>query len=175
MYENDFCEYVVEKKKEGGYLGKIIAVTVLLLALIIISITVLVPKFGIVGMLAFIAAAVLAWYLYRYLNIECEYSQSGAFIDFAYVYSKQYRKDKLSLDIKKSVCKVAPFEEGFASFNVASVLDMRSSSKSASAYMIIYEIDDKKHAVLFDATKRLVDNLFHQIPSLVVRTDNLPE
>ncbi len=175
MYENDFCEYAVVKKKEGAYLAKI-AATLLFAALAAFAIfAVLIPRFGAVGLLAAVAVGALLWYLSRFMYIECEYSQSGAFIDFSFVYSKQYRRDKLSVDLKKCARKVAPFSGKFDGFNVKYVLDMRSSAAAQNSYMLVFEDESGSHAVLFDATKRLVDNLYHQIPSMVVRSNDLPE
>lgn len=175
MYENDFCEYAVEKKKEGSYLAKIVLAALLAVVLAFVIFAVLVPRFGFVGLLAAVVAVGIFWYLSRFMYIECEYSQSGAYMDFSYVYSKQYRKDKLSVDLKKCAKKVAPYNGNFDGCNVKEVLDMRSSSKAPNSYMLIFEDKNGQHAVLFDATKRLVNNLYHQIPSAVVVSNDLPE
>ncbi len=175
MYENDFCEYAVEKKKEGSYLTKIILAVVFAIVSAFVIFTVLIPRYGFVGFIAAVLVIALFWYLSRFMYIECEYSQSGAFMDFAYVYSKQYRKDKLSVDLKKCAKKIAPYTGNFDGFNVRDVLDMRSSTKAENSYMLIFEDKDGSHAVLFDATKRLVNNLYHQIPSAVTVSKELPE
>lgn len=175
MYENDFCEYAVEKKKEGSYLAKIVLAAVLAVISAFVVLTVLIPRYGVVGLFAAAVAIGIFWYLSRFMYIECEYSQSGAFMDFSYVYSKQYRKDKLSVDLKKCAKKIAPYEGKFDGFNIKDVLDMRSSAKAANSYMLVFEDKDGTHAVLFDATKRLVNNLYHQIPSAVTISKELPE
>ncbi|MBQ6893133.1 MAG: hypothetical protein IJN48_02915, partial [Clostridia bacterium] len=119
--------------------------------------------------------AALVWYLSRYLSIEYEYSLSGEYMDFAAIYSKQYRKEKLSVELKKSARKVMPYDGKIEGFNVSSVLDLRSSKNAENSYVLVYDAGDSEKAVLFDATKKIVENMFHQIPSLVVRADGLPE
>ncbi|MBR5539514.1 MAG: hypothetical protein IKU61_06410, partial [Clostridia bacterium] len=97
MYEYDFCEYAVEKKKEGSYLAKIIAISIVLVALLIVIFAVAIPLLGIsVGLIAAVLFGVLVWYLSRYTAIEYEYTQTSSSVDFAAVYSKQYRKEKLT-------------------------------------------------------------------------------
>ena len=59
MYENDFCEYAVVKKKEGAYIAKIILCAALALAVSAVSIALLLFK-GVIGFipLALVCAAV---------------------------------------------------------------------------------------------------------------------
>ena len=174
MYEYDFCEYAVEKKKEGAYIAKIIAVAIALAALIVIIFTVAVPLLGMsIGLVAVVLCGVLAWYLSRYTAIEYEYTQTASSIDFAAVYSKQYRKEKLTVDVKKGAQKIAPYNEN--ELKVSRVYDFRSSSDVKNGYMIIFDDEGTKCAVLFDATKRMINNLRHQVPSIVTLSDNLPE
>lgn len=175
MYENDFCEYVVVKEKEGAYLAKMAVCVVLALVIAAAAFLFLVPTLGVVGFLVIIADAALVWYLSRFASIEYEYSLTGEYMDFAAVYSKQYRKEKLSVELKKSARKVMPYDSEISGFSVSKVLDMRSSSKSQNAYVLVYEDESGEKAVLFDATKKMIDNIFHQIPSLTVRRDGLPE
>ena len=174
MYEYDFCEYAVEKKKSGAYLAKIIVFSAVLLSLFALAFTVIVPLLGMsVGLVAFVLCGVLAWYLSRYLTIEYEYTQTASVIDFAAVYSKQYRKEKLSVDIKKSASKIAPLNE--KEIAGLKIYDFRSSGDAENAYMLIFDDGGTKSAALFDATKRLVTNLRHAFPSAVTVADNLPE
>ncbi len=176
MFESDFCEYAVTKKIEGAYFFKICAAAVASLIFAVVFFTTILPKSGFtLGMLIFAAACVILWYLSRYTQIEHEYSISGGYMDFASVYVKQYRKEKLSVDLKKSARRIAPYSGSFDGFNVKEVLDMRSSTSATNAYYLVYEADKSQKAVLFDATKRSVDMLFHQIPSAVVRSNDLPE
>ncbi len=174
MYEHDFCEYAVEKKKSGSYLAKIVIFSLACLVLFVLTLTVLVPLLGMsVGLIALVLCGILVWYLSRYLTIEYEYTQTASVIDFAAVYSKQYRKEKLSVDIKKSASKVAPINN--AELSGLKVYDFRSSDGSENGYMLIFDDDGTKSAALFDATKRLVTNLRHASPSIVTVSDTLPE
>ena len=175
MYENDFCEYAVVRKKEGAYLAKIIAAAAFAIVFALVSFVFVVPASSALGLVLIFADGALVWFLSRYLSIEYEYSLSGEYMDFAAIYSKQYRKEKLSVELKKSALKAMPYDGRIEGFNVASVLDLRSSSSSQTAYVLVYETDDVERAVLFDANRRIVENMFRQIPSLVVRSNSLPE
>ena len=177
MYEHDFCEYAVEKKKEGSYLGKtvlVIALAAVALAVIALTLLPLSPAYGLLGIAV---VAVILWYLSRYTSIEYEYSQTGATLDFAAVYSKQYRREILSIDLKKSARRIAPYTDGnFGDgFRPKKVTDLRSAKQTPNAYAVVYEDENGQNAVLFDANKRIVENIWHQVPSVTVRSDTLPE
>lgn len=175
MYENDFCEYAVVKKKEGAYLAKIIAVAVFAVLAALVSFLIVIPISGAAGFLIIALVAALLWFLSRYLNIEYEYSLSGEYMDFAAIYSKQYRKEKLSVELKKSARKVMPYSGKIEGFNSESVLDFRSSKSAPASYVLVYDDSGVTKAVLFDANRRIVENMFRRIPSLVVRSGELPE
>lgn len=176
MFENDFCEYAVTKKTEGAYLAKICTVVVLSLVFVLAFFFVILPKIGFtLGIVIFAAVCALLWYLSRYTQIEYEYSVSGGYMDFAAVYVKQYRKEKLSIDLKKAARRAAPYKGSFDGLSVQGVLDMRSSASAPNSYYLVYEDDKVQKAVLFDATKKSINALFHQIPSMVTRSDELPE
>ncbi|MBQ4556309.1 MAG: hypothetical protein IJA60_01510 [Clostridia bacterium] len=176
MFESDFCEHSVTKKKEGSYLFKIGAIVVLSLVFVLAFFFVVLPMVGFtVGILVFAGVCALLWYLSRYTQIEYEYSISGGYMDFASVYVNQYRKEKVSVDLKKDARKIAPFNGNFDGLSVNHVLDMRSSASTRASYYIVYEDDKVQKAVLFEATKKSVNTLFHQVPSIVTRSNELPE
>lgn len=177
MYEHDFCEYAVEKKKEGAYLAKII-LSVLLATVAVIAVFLWVMPYEVsFGLIALVAVGALLWYLSRYTFIEYEYSQTGAILDFAAVYSKQYRRELLSVDLKKSARLIAPYKNGRieGGFHPTRITDLRSSKDTPNAYVAVYETEGGVHAVLFDATKRIVGNIRYQVPSVTVLSDDLPE
>ena len=175
MYENDFCEYAVIKKKEGAYAAKIILCVVFALVTAAVSLALWLFK-GVIGLIPPVLVGALVWYLSRFLTIEYEYSLSGEYMDFAAIYSKQYRKEIVSVELKKSARRVMPYNNGkIDGFNVEKVYDLRSSKNAANAYILIYDEGDGEKAVLFDATKKIVENMFRQIPSLVVRDNGLLE
>ena len=178
MYEHDFCEYAVEKKKEGRYLGMLCLSVLLAIVFVVLFFWMILPAAGFTfGLLIFAAVCLALWYLSRFTFIEYEYTQTGSLLDFAAVYSKQYRREKLSVDLKKSGRRVAPYKGGKieGGFSVSSTLDLRSSASAENAYVLVYEEDKTQKAVLFDATKRLVQNIYHQVPSITVLSDTLPE
>ena len=96
-------------------------------------------------------------------------------MDFAAIYSKQYRKELLSVELKKSARRVMPYNGKIEGFNVAKLYDFRSSASVEHAYVLVFEENECEKAVVFDATKKLVENMFRQVPSLVVRSNGLPE
>lgn len=178
MYEHDFCEYAVEKKKEGAYLGKICLTVILAAAIALCVIWFVIPLAGAMwGMVGFALLCLGVWYLSRFSQIEYEYTQTASSLDFASVYSKQYRKEKLSVDLKKDARLVAPYKNGRVEggFSIVSTMDLRSSASAENAYVLVYQDDTVQRAVLFDATKRLIENIRHQVPQVTVLSDNLPE
>ena len=178
MYEHDFCEYAVEKRKEGAYLLKICTAVILAAVIALAIIWFVIPFAGATWvMLGFALLCVGVWYLSRFTAIEYEYTQTGAALDFAAVYSKQYRKEKLSVDLKKDARRIAPYKNGQieGGFSISSVTDLRSSASAENAYVLVYQEDKVQKAVLFDATKKLIENIRHQVPSITVLSDNLPE
>lgn len=177
MYEHDFCEYAVEKKKEGAYLWKIILATLLATVAVLAVFVLLMPYDVSFGLIALALIGALVWYLSRYTFIEYEYSQTGAVLDFAAVYSKQYRRELFSVDLKKSARLVAPYKNGRieGGFNPTKITDLRSAKDSANAYVVVYETEGGVRAVLFDANKRIVSNIRYQVPSVTVLSDGLPE
>ena len=128
------------------------------------------------GLLGFALLCLALWYLSRFSLIEYEYTQTGAILDFAAVYSKQYRKEKLSVDLKKNARLVAPCtSERLQSFSIRSTLDLRSSASAKNAYVLVYQDDNEQRAVLFDATARIIANIRHQVPSVTEISYDLPE
>lgn len=177
MYEHDFCEYAVEKKKEGRYRLMLCLSIVLAIVFVVVFFWKILPAAGFTfGLLIFAAVCLALWYLSRFTFIEYEYTQTGSTLDFAAVYSKQYRREKLSVDLKKSARRVAPYTDGrIDGFSVTSVMDLRSSASAENAYVLVYEENKTQKAVLFDATARLIRNIYHQVPSITVVSDTLPE
>ncbi len=175
MYENDFCEYAVVKKKEGAYLAKIIICAVFAVLAVAVAFVFVIPLAGVVGFVVIALVAALVWYLSRFLLIEYEYSLAGEYMDFAAVYSKQYRKELLSVELKKAAVKAMPYDGEAKGYNIASIKDFRSSKDVKNAYILIYEDGEVQKAVIFDATKKIIENMFRQTPSLVVRSNDLPE
>lgn len=177
MYEHDFCEYAVTRKKEGKYLAAICG-TVIALVLFCVGYALYgMPRFGsTVNLVVFASLCVGVWYLSRFTYTEYEYTQTCAVFDGAAVYSRQYRKEKVSVDLKTAT-SIAPYKgryEGGA--HPQSVVDLRSCDSSPNAYAIVYS-DDKGvcRAVLFDANKTVIENIYHYCPSVTVRADGLPE
>ena len=92
MYEHDFCEYAVEKKKEGRYRLRLGLSVVLAIVFVIAFFWVILPAAGFAfGLLIFAAVCLALWYFSRFTYIEYEYTQTGGTLDFAAVYSKHYR------------------------------------------------------------------------------------
>ena len=70
MYEHDFCEYAVEKKKEGGTLALICLAVVLALVFAVAFFWFILPLAGFAwGLLIFAAVCFALWYLSRFTFI----------------------------------------------------------------------------------------------------------
>ena len=176
MSDFDFCEYAVEKKKEGSYRTWLCAAAILSLVFAVCFFLFILPAVGFTaGILIFGIVCAVLWYFSRYTYIEYEYSVSGEFFSFASIYAKQYRKEIVAIDLKKSARKIAPYSGDFDGLKVASVTDMRSSAKASNSYYVVYTEDKEQKAILFDATKKTVNSLFRQVPSAVTRSNELPE
>ena len=177
MYEHDFCEYAVRKQTEGKYLAAVCLTSVAAVLFAVLYLLFGVPRFDItINLLILAAFGVGVWYLSRFTYIEYEYSQTCTVFDAAAVYSRQYRREKASIDLKTAT-SIAPYKGRFPGGAVPrKVLDLRSSAASPNAYAIVYA-DDKgeTRALLFDANKTVIDNIYHYCPSVTVRSDGLPE
>lgn len=178
MYEHDFCEYAVKKRLCGGYLARLIAAAVGGAIFLLCFFALIFPAVGLFfGAIIFTLFATLMWYLSRYAAIEYEYTQTGAVFDAASVYSKQYRREQVSIDLKKSARLIAPYKDGRieGGFAPRKIRDLRSAPDVPNAYVIVYEAGDGVEAVLFDASARLIANLRMQVPAVTVLADGLPE
>ena len=177
-YEYDFCEYAVTKKKEGVYLAAIVLTLVAALIFVVGFFFVILPAVGgVPALLIFSAVCLLLWYGSRFASIEYEYTQTDDILDFAAIYSAKYRKEKASVELKKCGRSIAPYKGGQieGGFRVTSTMDLRSSRTSPCGYALIYEDGGATKAILFDANRRLIENLRHQVPSIVVPSDRLPD
>lgn len=178
MYEYDFCEYAVKKKCGGRYLALLVLTSAAMLAFIVCFFLFILPAAGLfIGAIVLTLFAALVWYLSRFASIEYEYTQTAGIFDAAAVYSKQYRKERASVDLKKSARLVAPYKNGRieGGFSPRRIHDLRSSSDAENAYVIVYETEDGTEALLFDATARMIENIRHQVPSVTETADGLPE
>ncbi len=178
MYEHDFCEYAVKKKCGGRYLALLVLASAAALVFIICFFLLILPAAGLfIGAIVLTLFGTLMWYLSRFSSIEYEYTQTGAIFDAASVYCKQYRKERASIDLKKSARLIAPYREGRIEGGLAPrrTLDLRSSPDAGNAYVIVYETEGGTEALLFDATARIIENIRRQAPSVTVLSDGLPE
>lgn len=178
MYEHDFCEYAVKKKIGGAYLAKLVLAMLASAVFVVCFFTLILPAAGLfIGAIVLTLFVTLMWYLSRFAAIEYEYTQTGAIFDAASVYNKQYRREQVSVDLKKSARLVAPYKNGRieGGFAPKKIRDLRSSPDVPHAYIIVYETGDGTEAVLFDASARMVENIRMQVPSVTVLSDGLPE
>lgn len=178
MYEHDFCEYAVKKKCGGRYLALLALSAVAMLIFIVCFFLLILPAVGLFfGAVVLTLFGTLVWYLSRFSSIEYEYTQTAGVFDAAAVYCKQYRKERVSIDLKKSARLIAPYKDGRieGGYSPRKILDLRSSPDAENAYIIVYEATDGTNALLFDATARIIENIRHQVPSVTVLSDNLPK
>lgn len=178
MYEHDFCEYAVKKKLGGAYLAKLVLAMLAAAVFVVCFFALILPAVGLFfGAIIFTLFATLMWYLSRFTAVEYEYTQTGAIFDAASVYNKQYRREQVSVDLKKSARLVAPYKDGRieGGFAPKKLRDLRSAPDVQNAYVIVYEAEGGTEAVLFDASARMVENIRMQVPSVTVLADGLPE
>ena len=179
MYEHDFCEYAVKKKMGGAYLAKLVLALAAAAVFVVCFFALILPAVGLFfGAIIFTLFATLMWYLSRFTAVEYEYTQTGAFFDVASVYNKQYRREQLSIDLKKSAYLVAPLAENTRAVDdlvPKYIHDFRSSPDVPNAYVILYDAENGSEALLFDASVRMIENIRRQVPSKTHLADGLPE
>ena len=178
MYEHDFCEYAVKKKVGGTYLAKLVLGATAAAVFVLCFFALILPAVGLFyGAIILLLFATLVWYLSRFYAIEYEYTQTGGTFDAAAVYNKQYRRELVSIDLKKSARLVAPYKGGLieGGFIPKKRRDLRSSPDAPNPYVIIYDTGDGDAAVIFDATARIVNNMHMQVPAVTVVDPGLSE
>ena len=179
MYEHDFCEYAVRKKAEGKYLAaRCAAAALILLFAAVFFFLSLIPMLGLLWSAAILAAAgVLIWYLSRFTLIEYEYTLTGAIFDAAAVYNRQYRKEKLSVDLKKIRALRALQRRADRRRVCAEKKSSTCAPRQAPRAPTRWSTKPKKgcEAVLFDASARMIECIRRVIPSVTTVSDGLPE
>ena len=171
MDERNFYEYAVKKQNPPLFYIKAAAILLGVFALVAAASAAAIAN-G-VGFLAilFIAGGVgFLWYLSRFCAVEYEFTQTEDIFDVAAIYNKQYRREKLSVDLRASAKRIAPYGgKTPAGADGAKVYDFRSSPQAQNAYYILFERDGARGLVLFDAAPRMIEHLFYQAPSITER------
>ena len=177
-------DYGVAQKKEGKYLwGRIgLAFLYVLFPLVTITVLMLIPearKFVYFGALVVLADAVFAFFTWRYVDIEYEYSVHVGKVTFTIIqnaFNHRIRKPQTEFLIRD--CElIAPlneeeFAERYMQFGAETVRSALSSKKAEDAYFAIYtdEESGKKCAFLFEATNEMLKRCrFYNRDATVVR------
>ncbi|MCQ2428492.1 MAG: hypothetical protein MJ137_08910 [Clostridia bacterium] len=161
--------YGVAQKKEGKFLwGRIgLATLYVLVPLITISLLMFIPQlkaFVYLGALVILGDAVLAFFTWRLVDIEYEYSIKTGKVDFTLVqnaFNHRIKKPQTSFMVKD--CElIAPFGEQefrdrYEAFAPETVFCALSSKTASDAYFAIYTDENgKKCAFLFEATNEML-------------------
>lgn len=157
MNENLTYEYVVNEKAQGTRLFKKILGRGSMLA--VITVFVIFTFIMNVPALAVFPLAMLGvvLYLWKFFDVELEYSMTSGYITFTRVYGSRKRKKVLDLCIKdmQAIAPVTP--------NTPTELSAKGVEKSymfashtgvKDMYYAIFEQDGKKCVVYFEATQK---------------------
>ncbi len=162
MNENSTFEFVVDEIAEGSRRAKKILGRAIILGLIIgFIIFCLAIKFfwGVVLPLAFLGVFM---YLWKYFNVELEYSMTSGIMTFSRIYGGNKRKKVLEVFIK-DMREIAPvIDDTMTHLNAIGVEQdymFASSSSAEDMYYAVFDKDGKLSVVYFEATGKTLQIL----------------
>ncbi|MBQ7660561.1 MAG: hypothetical protein IJS44_00725 [Clostridia bacterium] len=171
MDERNFCEYAVKKRHTPRqialYAGVALGVT---LAAALGAAAALAAQVGVLAVLPLLGGAGVLYYLSRYLSVEYEFTQTEDVFDVAEILSKKYRREKLSVQLRDAALRIAPYDgELPRDASGAKVYDFLAAPDAENPYYILFAREGARGVILFNATPRMVENLFYQVPSVTTR------
>ncbi len=157
MNENSTYEFVVDERAEGANKfkkilgrGSMIAVIVFF---VLFCFVMSIPALAILP-LSFVGVVL---YLWKFFDVELEYSMTSGYITFTRVYGGRTKKKVLDLCIK-DMQAIAPVEEDtdqkLEAQGVEKTYMFASHSTAEDMYYAIFEKDGRKCVVYFEATQR---------------------
>ncbi len=171
MNENNTFEFVVDEIAEGSRKAKKILGRGIILGVIIAFIVVcLAIKFFWGAILPLVFLGVFM-YLWKYFNVELEYSMTSGMMTFSRIYGGNKRKKVLELLIK-DMREIAPVtDDTMAHLNSLGVEQdylFASSSKADDMYYAIFDKDGKLSVVYFEATQKTLQILRYYNSATVI-------
>lgn len=110
-------------------------------------------------------------YFWKLFNIEFEYSMTSGTMTFSRIYGGMRRKTVLELTIK-DFREIAPYTEDtvarLSSLGVGKEYRFMSSASAEDLYYAVFEIDETRAVVYFEATAQTLKILRYYNPSTVV-------
>ena len=169
MDSQNFAEYLVKKKPDAALnLRKFLMVGGVSIA---VGVTVALLFKPLIAVIPFVfgGGGVLLWFLWRYVNIEYEYTIISGDITFDTIYGERKRKRSFEAKIRDFEL-IAPVEEKFLhrlqSPDISVRYDFSSSPKSPDLYFAIYNDSNKgKALIIFDTIPRTLKLLKFYNPS----------
>ena len=159
MNENNTYEFVVNERPEGSRkLKKILGRGSMLavIAVFVLLFTVVIPGLAPLAILPLSFLGVVL-YLWKYFNVELEYSMTSGYITFTRIYGGRSRKKVLDLSIK-DMQAITPVTENTAddlnTRGVEKIYMFASHSTAEDMYVAVFEKDGQKCAVYFEATQK---------------------
>jgi len=165
-----YTEYTVKKKSEKAFLLKkiffLVGYTVIPLVLcLIIALTPLVKILFPLIPAILLAAASLAYYNSRFLDIEYEYNLNGETFTISRIYGKKSRKEWGVFDIRKAEVFAPYNREGFERYkNTAdncdadNIYDAVSSMSDENVFFMILQDEDanSKSLIFFEPNEKFL-------------------
>ena len=178
QYSNNYVEYLVPMKNTPSLILKKLGIIFLSLALAVIgAIFILSSPFVPVMILYLVLVGILTWYLWRFVNIEFEYSITMGEIEMDIIYGQRKRKKLTSAKIRE-MSIIAPYdakyESTLSSPDISKTIFAASDIKSPDTYFCIYN-DEKngKTLLFFSATKKTLDIMKFYNSSATVISDRV--
>lgn len=174
MNENLTYEFVVDEHPEGSRkLKKILGRGSMLVAIavFVIFFTVLNPALAPLAVFPLAMLGVVL-YVWKFFNVELEYSMTSGYISFTRIYGGQKRKAVLKMLCIKDMQAIAPVTDTtmaeLSARGVEKSYMFASHSSAEDMYYAIFEKDGVKCVVYFEATQKALHNLRYYNTSTVV-------
>lgn len=167
-------EHLVPLKRSASIPMKKIALILLAVLIAVVPFAVAISVFRpLMSLLPFLylAGGALVWYLWRFVNVEYEYTILANEMDVDVIYGQKQRKTLCSLDLKQAA-KIAPFDE--AHLPLTRTPDIRQSIFAAAdpasedTYFILYnDVKKGKTVLIVDAPQKVLDAFRRANPSIL--------
>ena len=161
-----FCEYIVKKKTTAK--DRVTQLGIIFLALFISFLLVLFNNllFGF-GLLLIAAVIYGAIFLIRKTKIEYEYILTNSILDIDKIFAKSSRKRVETIDFK-NVEAFGKAED--APKYPAKELDYAGDITADNVYYVEYAKNGEKRRVYFQPNQKILNNLHHIAPRIVINT-----
>lgn len=175
MNEFNTYEFVVARKKEGGYraMRVLLMAGLILMFFVIFGVLCLTHLYPVIAVevMVYLPFAVFAWKLSSH---EYEYSMTSGVMTFTVVYGNRFKKKKLELFIK-DMKEIAPYtdeaKDHLETLPLKKDYVFVSSLAAPDMYYAVFNVNDEDQVVYFEATAQALKILrFYNSGTVVTPT-----